>query len=259
VTDEAYVREIEEQRGRERAALRTRSSALAAVSRHELPIGRELRIGPGDGADVRLADLGRVIAVRAERDGFLVDGAATPPGVIEAGRYGIRLSHQNHPAVVILDGQSARLREDVERRWYPVEPRFRLHGELEPDGSRQPVASTASAERAALRVGWAHLRIDDVACRLAVTRLLEPGVAADGLEVYFRDTTTGHGSYAVGRYLAVSRFGDGVLVDFNLAYNPACALSPYYNCPIPSPENHLPVPIHAGEMTPRVGGRAAHG
>ena len=37
------------------------------------------------------------------------------------------------------------------------------------------------------------------------------------------------------------------LVDFNNAYNPACATSPYYNCPIPSKANTLKIAIRAGE------------
>jgi uncharacterized protein (DUF1684 family) len=38
------------------------------------------------------------------------------------------------------------------------------------------------------------------------------------------------------------------LLDFNIAYNPACAFSDYYNCPIPSQSNTLGVAIRAGEM-----------
>jgi len=36
-------------------------------------------------------------------------------------------------------------------------------------------------------------------------------------------------------------------VDFNLAYNPYCAYSEIWNCPIPPAENRLVVPIRAGE------------
>jgi hypothetical protein len=39
-------------------------------------------------------------------------------------------------------------------------------------------------------------------------------------------------------------------IDFNLAYNPACAFSDLYNCPIPPKENALKVKIRAGEMNP---------
>jgi uncharacterized protein len=255
VTDDAYVRDIEEQRERSRVALRGPTSVLAAIARYPLPMDRETRIGPDGAADIRLEGLDRVVVVKAERDGFVVDGAPMKPRIVDAGRYGLRLSHQNHPSLVVLDRESARLRDDVTLRWYPVDRRFRLHGRLETDGSRQAIGSTASPERPAERVGWVHLVIDGVACRLAVLRMLEPGFAAGHMDVYFRDATTGNGSYEVGRYVTARADRDGVIVDFNLAYNPSCALSPYYNCPIPPRENHLTVPILAGEMTPLV---AAH-
>ena len=38
------------------------------------------------------------------------------------------------------------------------------------------------------------------------------------------------------------------LLDFNFAYNPACAFSDHYNCPIPPRTNVLAVAIRAGEM-----------
>ena len=87
-------------------------------------------------------------------------------------------------------------------------------------------------------------------------RLNEPGVAADALEVYFTDATSERESYRM-RYLGVAADPDGgYVLDFNRAYNPACAYSPHYNCPIPPPENHLAVPIRAGEKMPRRGKRS---
>jgi uncharacterized protein (DUF1684 family) len=38
-----------------------------------------------------------------------------------------------------------------------------------------------------------------------------------------------------------------LLVDFNLAYNPYCAYSENFSCPLPPVENWLKVPIRAGE------------
>ena len=39
-----------------------------------------------------------------------------------------------------------------------------------------------------------------------------------------------------------------ILIDFNLAYNPFCAYSSNYSCPLPPFENHLKhVAIRAGE------------
>ena len=255
VPDE-YARRIEEQRAGVRAALRGPTSSLAAVARHELPVGSRLTFGPGAGADVVLPGMSRTVTVEAVADGFIVDGAPTGPTAIEAGRFTLRLSHQNYPAVVVLDRESPHLADDVERRWYPVDPSMRIRARLEPDGARVAIGSTASPERAGERIGWIRFRVADAEVRLAVTRMLEPG--SDQLDIYFRDGTTGKGSYEVGRYVIAERDGDDVVVDFNTAYNPACALSPFYNCPIPPLENRISAPIRAGEMAPLVRSEATH-
>jgi uncharacterized protein (DUF1684 family) len=39
-----------------------------------------------------------------------------------------------------------------------------------------------------------------------------------------------------------------VILDFNRAYNPPCAFTPYATCPLPPPQNVLAVRIEAGEM-----------
>jgi uncharacterized protein (DUF1684 family) len=66
--------------------------------------------------------------------------------------------------------------------------------------------------------------------------------------VPFADATSGAETYGAGRYLELEYLGeDRFHVDFNLAYNPWCAYSPDYSCPIPPKENRLEVPIRAGE------------
>jgi uncharacterized protein (DUF1684 family) len=154
---------------------------------------------------------------------------------------------------VVLDSQSPRLREDVTQRWYPVDLTLRIRSRLQSESSRGSIASTASADRAVERVGWIPFAIGGEHVRLAAMRLLEPGTPEEHLDVFFRDCTTGGQTYEVGRYVSVERIsGDDVILDFNLAYNPLCAISPFYNCPIPPAENRLTVPIRGGEMTPLV-------
>lgn len=71
------------------------------------------------------------------------------------------------------------------------------------------------------------------------------------LFVPFTDATTGDESYGSGRYLEfyIQDIQNNTLqLDFNKAYNPYCAYSPDYKCPIPPKENYLPVAIRAGEM-----------
>ena len=38
-----------------------------------------------------------------------------------------------------------------------------------------------------------------------------------------------------------------MVLDFNRAYNPPCAFSPYATCPLPPPQNRLKLRVEAGE------------
>jgi hypothetical protein len=69
-----------------------------------------------------------------------------------------------------------------------------------------------------------------------------------GLFLVFADRTSGHGSYGAGRFIDTAAPVDGgVLIDFNQAYNPPCAFTPFATCPLPPPGNRLRLAIRAGE------------
>ncbi|MCF5922268.1 DUF1684 domain-containing protein, partial [Xanthomonas perforans] len=73
-----------------------------------------------------------------------------------------------------------------------------------------------------------------------------------GLFFLFADRTSGKESYGGARYLFATSPRDGqVILDFNLAENPPCALTPHVVCPIAPPENRLDVAVNAGEKTYR--------
>lgn len=75
--------------------------------------------------------------------------------------------------------------------------------------------------------------------------------APHGYFLPFTDANAGVETYGAGRYLEPEPLGGGTFhVDFNQAYNPYCAYSPYYSCPIPPAENRLAVAIRAGELLP---------
>jgi len=213
------------------------SSYLAAVERHELPVGETLHLH------------GHVIQALPDR--FRVDGEFSEPRIIEAGRFRLRLSHQNMPAVVVLDMEAPRA--NVTPDWFPYDPALRFVVPLERDAADLRIGSTRERLRHATRAGWFRFDVGGATCRLMALRLNEPGVPPDALEIYFSDATSGYETYRM-RYLSVTREeDDGYVLDFNGAYNPACAYSPHYNCPIPPPENHLTVAIRAGERMPRGG------
>jgi hypothetical protein len=246
-TDE-NAREIEESRESYREWLSGPESFLAAVARHEMTVGQILQVGTG--GDVDLSEAGAKLTIAATEDGFRVDGLKRGPGIVRLGRYRIRLSHQNAPAVVILDPDAPR--PAIAPRWYPYDEAYRFILPLEGDVQKIALGSTRTQGRAAERVGWFSFTVDGLDCRVAATRLLEPGVPADSLQIFFRDRSSGSETYELGRYLDIEPFEEGrYVIDFNRAYNPACAFSPHYNCPVPPSENRLAVAIRAGEMTPR--------
>jgi uncharacterized protein (DUF1684 family) len=64
----------------------------------------------------------------------------------------------------------------------------------------------------------------------------------------FTDLTNGKLTYAAGRYieLSIPKNGNKIILDFNKAYNPYCAYSDGYSCPIVPSDNYLDVEILAG-------------
>ena len=251
-----YVEKVEAERS---AALRDfqdpRKSPLAAVAREDFQGERPLRFGSAEECEVRLPGLPPLaLTVRVEGDHFLVDGAPTQTGArLPLGRYTLRLSHQNFPGAVVLDEESPRLKTGPRPQWFAVDPALRVEGRLlrAPAPRTEVVLSTRGNKRHALQVGHFEFELAGRKLRLSALHLLEPGVGESALSVFFRDQTTGHDSYPVGRYLDPELLhGDVWALDFNRAYNPACAFSTLYNCPIPPKENLLPVAIRAGERNP---------
>jgi len=69
----------------------------------------------------------------------------------------------------------------------------------------------------------------------------------DHLFLPFTDLTNGNESYGGGRYIDLKiPSGDKIIIDFNKAYNPYCAYSSKYSCPIPPLDNHIQHAIKAG-------------
>ncbi len=112
------------------------------------------------------------------------------------------------------------------------------HRVLTPDG----------LDVAAAEVGSVAFRLSGRDVRLRVMRIPEPGTEESSLEIYFRDATSGAGSYPAGRFLTLAPIGNGrYRADFNRARNPFCAYGPAYPCPVPWAGNTIASPVRAGE------------
>jgi hypothetical protein len=246
------------------------TSYLATVQRVDFSAKTVLTVGSTPENDLRIADSAvaeRHLRVTVAGDSFRVEtldpratfrvkdeerrAATVGPSSIRVGRFLLRLSHQRFPAIIVFDPASPRFAEYKGLRYFPVDLsyRFLLPLTSNPRPDTVIILSTRGNRRRAMRVGWFDFMAGGRRCRLEATRLLEPGVGENDLSVFFRDATTGRESYPVGRYLDPQRLPDGrYLLDFNLCYNPTCAVSDHYNCPIPPRKNVLKVAIRAGEM-----------
>ncbi|MHA2365268.1 MAG: DUF1684 domain-containing protein, partial [Candidatus Hodarchaeales archaeon] len=78
-----------------------------------------------------------------------------------------------------------------------------------------------------------------------------PSIGEDYYFIPFWDETVlTQETYGAGRYLELEKIEqNSFILDFNKAYNPYCAYSPHFSCPLTPPDNRLKVRIEAGEKT----------
>ncbi len=101
--------------------------------------------------------------------------------------------------------------------------------------------------------GFVKFTINGKKCKLTI---YEPISKIKGYENHlflpFKDLTNGDSTYGGGRYLDLDRSQtvDNLRLDFNLCYNPYCAYSGRFSCPVPPDENHLDIGINAGVRGP---------
>jgi len=268
---DSAAEKIEKDRADAREWLRSSSlSYLAAIDRIDFNEKRSLTVGRAIDNDVRLSadDIEpHHLRITVDGDHFLIESmdpnarfkikdevkrkAVVDPSSIQVGRFTLRLSHQRFPAIIVFDPVSPRLKDYKGLKYFPIDLSYRYEVPLtlNPKAEKIVILSTRGNFRSAERVGWIDFRVGNTPCRLEVTRLLEPGSSEGEVEVFFRDATSGKETYPLGRYVDLKKLDHGkYLLDFNEAYNPACAFSAFYNCPIPPKSNTLPVAIRAGEM-----------
>ncbi|MEF8777423.1 MAG: DUF1684 domain-containing protein [Natronomonas sp.] len=141
--------------------------------------------------------------------------------------------------------------------YFEPNPDYRTEATVELDESDEtvPMETTADGEELYEPAALLHFEVPDQRGERAEHTLVgyrRVDQDEGSLFVPFRDKTTGQQTYPGGRYMELHYDGeleDGVTftLDFNLAYNPFCAYSEAYECPLPPRENWLEIAIPAGE------------
>ncbi len=151
-------------------------------------------------------------------------------------KIGIRLFDDNSPHLRNFDG--------IDR--YEIDKNWRIEADFTPkeEGATMMIENVLGQ-----MIEW------DVAGTLTFSvdghevNILALGTG-DRLFIPFADATSGNETYPGGRFLYIDRPapGEPAIVDFNVSYNPPCAINPHTTCPLPPPQNRMPFPIRAGEM-----------
>lgn len=152
-------------------------------------------------------------------------------------------------AVRVKDSANPAIEAFVGRRWFPVRPQYRVHGSFTPFADPQEIriGTVVNTDSVYRSIGAIDFELGGRKLQL----LASAGGAPDQLFIVLRDATAGQETYGAARFLTADVAPDGsVDLDFNKAYNPPCAFTPYATCPLPPRENILTVRIAAGELYP---------
>jgi uncharacterized protein (DUF1684 family) len=147
-------------------------------------------------------------------------------------------------ALRVWDADARARREFRGIETFPFDPAWRVQARWEPFREPRPVEVVDVTGSVAVRLVPGRALFTSGEQRLS----LEPTADGERLAFVFRDATAGVETYGSGRFLSSGAPRDGgVLLDFNRAFNPPCAFTPFATCPLPRPENVLPVRVTAGE------------
>ncbi|GAA3850342.1 DUF1684 domain-containing protein [Streptomyces sedi] len=171
--------------------------------------------------------------------------AEYPGGVVELARRGerylLRPRRPDHPPLLTYAGTPT----------HAPDPAWVLPGRFLPFAEPRPVTVDAvvpGLEHVFEAPGQVEFALAGDRRRLTAFN----GRTAGTLLLLFADATSGVTTSGPGRTLALGPpAADGRLaVDLNRATNPPCAYTDHATCPLPPPENRLPVAVEAGELLP---------
>lgn len=220
---------------------------LAAGPAH---LGR-VTLGSDGRVTVQLAD--EVVATidgQAVRTGELRYGTAKPTLVVAGTVSFFVIQRGDKIGLRVKDSAAVRRREFAGLDYFPTDPSWRIEAQWVafPEPRQVPITNMLGQTAPAPVPGKA------VFTREGRTYELLPIDEGPGEPLFFvlSDATSGEETYEAARFLYAERPRDGrIVLDFNRAENPPCAFTPFATCPLPPPENRLPVRVAAGEKNYR--------
>jgi uncharacterized protein (DUF1684 family) len=265
----AYQKSLVEWRAEMDASLRAENSWLALAGLLWLQegtstIGRgagNTLVLPGGGTPVELGrftlERGQVSFSTRHRGLVKVNHAACEqailqpdvsgePDIIEAGDLRMILIQRGKLfGIRVWDNSREERRTFPGRIWYTIDPSYKILAdfiEYDPPKSMLIPSVLGKAEEE-FATGEIQFQLEGRAFKLDAL-----SAGAGGLFVIFSDLSNEDSTYPAGRFLVTEPPAGGkVELDFNKAYNPPCAFTPFATCPLPPPQNSLEIRVEAGE------------
>lgn len=155
-----------------------------------------------------------------------------------SGRYALRVRDADAPTRTGFTG--------IEH--FPIDPAWRVEARFvpHPPGKTIDIASVINTLDPMDNPGAVEFEVGGKPFRLEAIAETKD---ATSYFLIFADRTNRESTYGAGRFVYTEGLPqDGrVVLDFNKAYNPPCALNAYSTCPLPPPENRLDLAVTAGE------------
>jgi uncharacterized protein (DUF1684 family) len=196
-------------------------------------------------------DSGATIDGKAVNEATLVDdmhvtGDAAPTLVSFGPANFYVIDRDGRRALRVKDSEAAARKNFVGIDYFPIDPSWRIVADWVPfdpphDLQMGSVIGTIDTVKVP---GKAVFKRD------GHTYELLPYQEEPGGELFFvmADRTSGKETYGAARFLYAALPQNGkVVLDFNKAYNPPCAFTPFATCPLAPPENRLDLSVTAGE------------
>ncbi|MBZ9934896.1 DUF1684 domain-containing protein [Mesorhizobium sp. BR1-1-16] len=256
--DSDYLADLESWRAKRLAALKAPDGWLNLISRDWLSSG-VFSVGSDGANDIVLpvgpARLG-VLTQHANGEVDFVPADGTPPAHLSPSKKlppkvlvdGLLLeltTINGENALRVRDTRSAAPAAFPGIESFPVEPDLRIVADwVAFDAPRGLTVDTS--KQIATDVEATHQAVFTLAGqRFSLTATHGTPEAP---QFVFRDRTASDATYPAGRFV----YGENVtatsiVIDFNKAINPPCAFTDFAVCPLPPPENVLPIRIEAGE------------
>jgi uncharacterized protein len=137
--------------------------------------------------------------------------------------------------------------------YYPPDLKWKVTASLIPIENKKAVVLTTNdgKEERYMEYAYAQFDFSGFRNRLLILEVIAMGPSRGKLFLAFGDGTSAEETYGAGRYLDVAKApgANTITLDFNKAYNPYCAYTEKFSCPLPPSENLLTIPIQAGEKS----------